>query len=184
MRSTSWRPAVESSCTAPSIGIGDTVDFLLTAQRDLAAAKRFFERAVSPHDLPVSITIDESGANTAALNSVIADTGSHVLLCQSKYLNNQVEPDHRAVKRITRPSLGFKAVTSAARIVTGNPYLQVVGSGAGEQIGTVREVVAEDLDHAGQLGIDVRAQVQRIDGEPDRVDASRRPHRFRSACLD
>lgn len=31
---------------------GDTIDFLLTAKRDLAAARRFFERAISQHDLP------------------------------------------------------------------------------------------------------------------------------------
>ena len=84
---------------------GHTVDFLLTAKRDLAAARRFFERAIDLHNLPVSITIDKSGSNTAAINSVIADTGANVLLRQSKYLNNIVEQDHRAGKRITRPML-------------------------------------------------------------------------------
>ena len=47
------------------------MDFLLTAKRDLAAPRRFFERAINLHDLPISITIDKSGANTAAINSVI-----------------------------------------------------------------------------------------------------------------
>ena len=63
---------------------GNTVDFLLTAKRDLAAARRFFEQAINLHDLPASITIDKSGANTAAINSVIADTGADLLLRQSK----------------------------------------------------------------------------------------------------
>ena len=45
---------------------GDTVDFLLTAKRDLAAARRFLERAINLHDVPQKITIDKSGANTAA----------------------------------------------------------------------------------------------------------------------
>jgi transposase-like protein len=53
---------------------GDTVDFLLTAKRDKAAARRFLERAINLHDSPEKITIDKSGANTAAIESVRADT--------------------------------------------------------------------------------------------------------------
>ena len=68
---------------------------------------------------PVSSPIDKSGANKAAINSVIADTDAGVLPRQSKYLNNRVEQDYRAVKRITRPMLGFKAFRSAARIIAG-----------------------------------------------------------------
>ena len=74
---------------------GQTIDFLLTAKRDLAAARRFFERAIGQHDLPDSITIDKSGANTAAILSIIADTGADIQMRQSKYLNNIVEQDHR-----------------------------------------------------------------------------------------
>ncbi len=44
--------------------LGQTVDFLLTAQRDVAAARRFFERAIDRHDVPEKIAIDKSGANT------------------------------------------------------------------------------------------------------------------------
>ena len=51
---------------------GDTVDFLLTAKRDMAAARRFLERAINPHDVPEKITIDKSGANTAAIESAKA----------------------------------------------------------------------------------------------------------------
>jgi transposase-like protein len=87
---------------------GQTIDFLLTAKRDLAAAPGFFERAIGQHDLPDSITIDKSGANTAAILSIIADTGADIQMRQSKYLNNIVEQDHRAIKRITRPMMGFK----------------------------------------------------------------------------
>jgi len=49
---------------------GDTVDFLLTAKRDVAAARRFLARAINLYDLPEKITIDKSGANTAAIESV------------------------------------------------------------------------------------------------------------------
>jgi transposase-like protein len=52
---------------------GDTVDFLLTARRDEAAARRFLERATDRHAEPEKITIDKSGANTAAISSYNAD---------------------------------------------------------------------------------------------------------------
>ena len=93
---------------------GETVDFLLTAKRDLAAARRFLERAINLHDVPEKITIDKSGANTAAIESVKADACVDILMRQNKYLNNNiVEQDHRAIKRITRPMLGFKSFWSA-----------------------------------------------------------------------
>jgi len=41
---------------------GDTVGFLLTAKRDVAAARRFLERAINLHDVPEKIAIDKSGA--------------------------------------------------------------------------------------------------------------------------
>ncbi len=97
---------------------GDTVDFLLTARRDLAAARRFLERAINLHDVPEKITIDKSRANTAAIESVKTDACVDIMMRQNKYLNNIVEQDHRAVKRITRPMLGFKSFWSA-RILNG-----------------------------------------------------------------
>lgn len=45
---------------------GDTVDFLLRAMRDHAAARAFFERAIERHEVPEKITIDKSGSNTAS----------------------------------------------------------------------------------------------------------------------
>jgi putative transposase len=74
--------------------LGQTVDFLLTAHRDVAAARRFFERAIDLHDVPASITIDKSGANTAAVRGLIDDSGAAIELRQSKYLNNLVEVRH------------------------------------------------------------------------------------------
>ena len=50
--------------------LGQTVDFVLTAKRDVAAARRFFERAIDLHDVAEKITIDKSGANTAAVRGL------------------------------------------------------------------------------------------------------------------
>lgn len=108
---------------------GDTVDFLLTAKRDLAAARRFLERAINLHDVPQKITIDKSGANTAAIESVKADACVDILMRQNKYLNNLVEQDHRAIKRITRPMLGFKSFWSARIIIAGIETMHMIKKG-------------------------------------------------------
>ena len=108
---------------------GATVDFLLTAKRDLAAARRFLERAINLHDAPEKITIDKSGANTAAIESVKADACVDILMYQCKYLNNIVEQDHRAIKRITRPTLGFKSFWSPRIIIAGIETMHMIRKG-------------------------------------------------------
>lgn len=109
--------------------LGQTVDFLLTARRDEAAARRFFERAISLHDLPEKITIDKSGANTAAVKGLIEDSGLHIELRQSKYLNNIVEQDHRAIKRRLRPMLGLKTFHTARRLIAGIETMHMIAKG-------------------------------------------------------
>ena len=108
---------------------GDTVDFLLTAKRDMAAARRFLERAINLHGLPEKITIDKSGANTAAIESIKADACVDILMRQNKYHNNIVEQDHRAIKRITRPILGFKSFWSARIIIAGVETMHMIRKG-------------------------------------------------------
>lgn len=108
---------------------GDTVDFLLTARRDKAAARRFLERAIGLHDVPEKITIDKSGANTAAIHDVNKDACLDIELRQSKYLNNMVEQDHRAIKRITRGMLGFKSFWSARIIIAGIETMHMIKKG-------------------------------------------------------
>jgi putative transposase len=92
---------------------GQTIDFLLTVYRDKKAALRFFRKAIHQHGLPNKVTIDQSGANAAALESLQKETGHVIKIRQSKYLNNLIEQDHRAIKRIIRPMLGFKSFRSA-----------------------------------------------------------------------
>ena len=108
---------------------GHTVDFLLRARRDKAAARRFLERAIDLHCVPAKITIDKSGANTAAVVSVQADSGVILELRQSKYLNNIVEQDHRAIKRIVRPMLGFKTFRSARILIAGIEIMHMIRKG-------------------------------------------------------
>ena len=108
---------------------GQTIDFLLTAHRDKQAARRFFKKAVRQHGLPAKVTIDQSGANTAALEALIEETGSTIEIRQSKYLNNLVEQDHRAVKRIVRPMLGFQSFRSARVTLSGIELMHMIKKG-------------------------------------------------------
>jgi transposase-like protein len=87
---------------------GNTVHFLLRARRDKTAARRYFEQAIARNGEPETVTIDKSGANRAALEAVNADRETPIRIRQIKYLNSVVEQDHRAIKRIVRPMMGFK----------------------------------------------------------------------------
>ncbi len=100
---------------------GQTIDFLLTAKRDAAAALRFFRKAIRHHGAPEVVTIDKSGANTAALATLNAGKSDEetIAIRQSKYLNNLVEQDHRNIKRLTRLMLGFKSFRRAQTILAG-----------------------------------------------------------------
>jgi putative transposase len=77
---------------------GNTVDFLLTVKRDRKAAVRFLRKAIGRHGVPAKITIDKSGASTAAIASYNLEQDAEIELRQVKYLNNIVEQDHRAIK--------------------------------------------------------------------------------------
>ena len=115
---------------------GHTVDFLLRAKRDYAAARAFFERAMDLHGVPEKITIDKSDANTAAIMSMQADSGLPIEMRQSKNLNNLIEQDHRAVERITRPMLGFKTFRCAKILLAGIEVMQMIRKG---QLGAIKD---------------------------------------------
>ena len=108
---------------------GATVDFLLTAKRDRKAALRFLRKAMGQNGAPEKITIDKSGANTAAIESYNKDHEAGIEIRQVKYLNNIVEQDHRAVKRLVRPMLGFKSFRSAAVTLTGIELMHMIRKG-------------------------------------------------------
>src|ERR1700682_4949042 len=98
---------------------GQTVDFLLRAHRDKDAARRYFEKAIDQNGAPETCTMDKSGANLAALQGINAERETPIKIRQVKYLNNIVEQDHRAIKRRTRPMMGFKDFRCARIILSG-----------------------------------------------------------------
>jgi putative transposase len=108
---------------------GQTIDFLLTEHRDEEAALRFLRKAIRRHGVPAKITIDGSAANEAAIKSYNKEHGTAIVIRQTKYLNNIVEQDHRAVKRVTRPMLGFKAFGAAQSTLTGIELMHMLRKG-------------------------------------------------------
>ena len=98
---------------------------MLAKKRDKKAALKFFKKAINSSGLPDKVTIDKSGANTAALNRInllLALMCMYPYLLEIrriKYLNNIVEQDHRAIKRITRPMTGFKSFAAAEATIAG-----------------------------------------------------------------
>ncbi|MDE9480557.1 IS6 family transposase [Xenorhabdus bovienii] len=110
---------------------GQTIDFLLTAKRDAAAALRFFRKAIRHHGEPERVTIDKSGANTAALATLNADKPEeeNITIRQSKYLNNLVEQAHRNIKRRIRQMLGFKSFRRAQTLLAGIELIHMIRKG-------------------------------------------------------
>jgi transposase-like protein len=105
---------------------GQTIDFLLTEHRDTEAALKFLKKAIRRNGLPETITIDGSDANEAAIKRYNQEHGTAIAIRQVKYLNNIVEQDHRGVKRVTRPMLGFKSFAAAQDTLVGIELMHMI----------------------------------------------------------
>ncbi len=103
---------------------GETLDFMLPGKHGGISARRFFRQAIATSSTPEKIVIDKSGSNLTALrwtNVLPKFTRNNPLvqILQVKYLNNIIEQDHRFIKKIIRPMLGFKASHSANATLQG-----------------------------------------------------------------
>jgi putative transposase len=105
---------------------GHTMDFLLTEHRDKEAALRFLKKASRRNGVPEKISIDGSEANAAAIKGYNEEHRTTIIIRQVTYLNKIVEQDHRAVKRVTRPMLGFKAFETAQSTLTGIELMPMI----------------------------------------------------------
>jgi putative transposase len=117
---------------------GDTVDFLLRAHRDKAAAQRYFEKSIDQNGEPETVTIDKSSANLAALEAINADRETPIKVRQTKYLNNIIEQDHRAIRRRTRPMLGFGNFRCARILLSGIEVMHMIKKGQMNDDGVAR----------------------------------------------
>ena len=94
------------------------------------------------------MTIDKSGANLAALEAINADRETPIKIRQFKYLNNLVERDHRAIKRRTRPILGFKTSRCARILVAGIEVMHMITKG---QVNSARGAPPSAADQSYEL---------------------------------
>ncbi|MCM8735438.1 DDE-type integrase/transposase/recombinase [Azospirillum sp. A1-3] len=109
------------------------MDFLLSAKRDAAAARRFFRKALKQaHTVnPRTLTVDKNAAYPSATKTMkqAGELWRFTKLRQVKYLNNIVEQDHRRIKRLVRPGLGFQGFHTARRTLAGYEILAMVRKG-------------------------------------------------------
>ena len=81
------------------------------------------------HGVPEKITMDKSGANKAATDEINVGRAIPIIVRQVKYLNNIVEQDHRAIKRVTKPMLNFKSFRSAKNVLAGIELMHMIRKG-------------------------------------------------------
>jgi putative transposase len=124
---------------------GHTIDFLLTPNRDRDAAEAFLRKAIRTQGLPEKITIDKSGANTKAIERYNRDHHTAILMRHSKYLNNFIEQDPRAIKRVVRPMLGFKSFWAARCTIAGIEVRHALRKGQLVNTGEEHQTPAEQF---------------------------------------
>jgi putative transposase len=134
---------------------GDTVEFWFSEQRNLTAAKRFLRMALERHGRPERIVIDGSQTNREAILSSDAESRlrdrsrrrlNPIRIRQTRYLNNRIEQDHRAVKRRIRPMLGFKSITSARAILGGIEMVHMIRKGQAKHAQIPQPSLAEQFE--------------------------------------
>lgn len=113
---------------------GQTLEFMLSENPDEAAATAFFTRTIGNNGWPDKVVIDKSGANMAGLDNmnialILAGWYWLIEVLQVKYLNNIVEQDHRFIKKLTRPMMGFKSFASAQATLAGIETAHMIRKG-------------------------------------------------------
>lgn len=126
---------------------GKTLDFMLSEQRDEAAATAFFKRTIEANGIPDKVVIDKSGANYAGLRNMnilfwLVGFYRFIDILQVKYLNNIIEQDHRFIKKIINPMRGFQSFATASATLDG--------------------IETAHMIHKGQLGRDAKSPFEQF----------------------
>jgi IS6 family transposase len=104
---------------------GQIIDVLVSARRDLRAARRFFSTALRSHGEPGEVVTDRAPALRAAIEGLIPAAIHNT----EQYANNRVECDHGRLKARLRPMRGLKRDRSARVIMRGHALMQNIRRG-------------------------------------------------------
>jgi len=99
---------------------GQVIDVQLSQRRDLAAARRFFARAMRAGTIPAEVTTDRAPAYPRVLDQLIP-SARHIV---EQYANNPIETDHGQLKARLRPMRGLKRHRSARTLAAGHAFVQ------------------------------------------------------------
>jgi len=131
---------------------GDTIDFMLSSKRNRKAAKRFFKKALSSNhnQIPREITVDKNPAYPPAIDKLKNDKilPKNIGIRQIKYLNNIIEQDHRSIKRIVNPMLGFQSFRSANKTLKGIEAMNMIKK---RQVNNLNYSVFNEVKYINQL---------------------------------
>lgn len=113
---------------------GRTLDFHLSPTRSAKAAKKFLGkamRACKPWETPLSLTTDKAPTYPIAIAELKREgtCPPHVVHRRAKYLNNRIEADHGQLKRLIRPTLGFKSMRTAFATIRGFEVMRALKKG-------------------------------------------------------
>ena len=137
---------------------GQVIDVLLSTRRDLAAARRFFIRALRAGTVPAEVTTDRAPACPRVLDELIP-TALHTV---EQYANNPVEADHGRLKARLRPMRGLKRHRSARILAAGHAFVQ-----------NLRRATMTSLPKSpAATGSTSRSTISRSPSEPSRASGS------------
>jgi len=145
---------------------GDTIDFYLSSTRSSKAAHQFLSKALRDRnewEKPQVINTDKAGCYGKAIEELKhegklpVDTEHR----QVKYLNNIVESDHGKLKRLIKPTLGFKSMKTANATIKGFEIMRAIKKGQGGVLKFQKGIKGEVrlIERAFYLGKNAIAEV-------------------------
>jgi transposase-like protein len=112
---------------------GQTIEFMLSASRDVSAAQRFTKSMMRADHrrLPFSISVDQNAAYPEAFSASQEEriVPQDCQLRRVKYLNNVIEQDHRFIKKKVRAAQCFKSFHTAERTLEGIEAVNMMRKG-------------------------------------------------------